>query len=128
MLAVIAMLERGYEQTFEHLCWRQIKAAFQVDQLICVGHDCSDMSGAFELLEEGYQRVFVVPPGRTNKSVEFGPFVIPTWRSGTAYIFGRPGDNLVRYIADADLAVHITTLGIVDMMAVTVAGIVLRGN
>lgn len=123
MITVVAMLEDGYESTMEHLCWRQIRAAFKVNRLICIGHDCQTMTQALCRVSPEDRRVFVVPPGRTPKSVEFDDYSVP---ESVVFIFGKPGNNLVKYIAERDDAVHITTPGPADLMAITVAGMILK--
>lgn len=119
MITLLGMLEREHEPTFEYLCWRQMKGAYDVN-LICVGQDYNTMEEALDATTGS--RVFMIPPGRVD-SIEMSDYTPP--KGDVVYIFGRPGDNLVRYVTEEDTVVHITTPNPADMMAVTVAGIVL---
>jgi hypothetical protein len=113
------MLEKGYESSFEHLTFRQLKSAYQVN-LITVPHD-------FATLQEGLDaavgtKVFMVPPGRVDHSTEFKNWVPP--EGDLVFCFGSPQENLVKYVGD-DIALHITTPKPADMMSVCVAAMVL---
>jgi hypothetical protein len=121
MKTVLAYLEEGYEVTYEHLAFRQLKGAYQCE-LVCIGHDFDTPEEA--LASVTGTKVFLLPPGRSNLSVEMADFVHP--EGDVVYIFGRPSESMVRFIEEGDLAVHITTPGATDMMAVSVAGIVLN--
>jgi hypothetical protein len=120
MITLVSMLEKENDLTFEHLCWRQMKGAYQCN-LISVGYDCDTMEEALDMTVG--TRVFMIPPGRVDHSIDMADYTPPT--GDVVYIFGRPGDNLVSYVREEDTVVHITTPVIVDMMAVTVAGIIL---
>jgi len=120
MITLVGMLERGHDTKFEFMCWKQLKGAWQVE-LKLVGRD-------FETMEEALSsctghRVFLIPPGRT-KSIDFKEYQPPG--GDINYIFGRPGDNLVKYIQEKDTIVSIHTPGESDMMAISVVGIVLN--
>lgn len=121
MQTVLAYLEDGYELTYEHLAFRQLKGAYQCE-LVCIGHDYDTPEEA--LASVTGTKVFLLPPGRSELSVEMSSFTPPA--GDVVYIFGRPGENMVSFIEEGDLAVHITTPGQTDMMAISVAGIVLN--
>jgi len=119
MITVLAVLEKGYESSFEHLAFKQLHGAFQTN-LICIPHD-------YGTLQEGLDaavgtKVFFVIPGRVEHSVEFSDWVPP--EGDLVLCFGSPQENLVKYIGK-DIAVHITTAKPVDMMAVCVATVAL---
>lgn len=120
MITLLAYLEEGYESSFEHLAFRQLKGAYRCG-LVCIGHDYTSPEEALESVKG--TKIFMLPPGRLARSVEFPEFELPP---DPVFIFGRPGETMVRFIGPEDLAVHITTPGKADMMAVTVAGIVLN--
>jgi hypothetical protein len=110
MVTVVGMLEREHPQKFEHLCWKQIRGAFQV-KVILVGFD-------YETMQEALQhtvghRVFFIPPNRTT-SIDFKDFT--PHEGDSVYVFGRPGDNLVKYINPEDTVVSIHTPGSNDLM------------
>ena len=120
MVTILAILELGYESTFEHLAFRQLRGAYHCG-LVCVGHDV-------ETFEEGLDSVtgtlvYMVPPGRVESSTEFADFVLPD--GDVVFCFGSPQDSMVKHVGE-DVALHITTPGDADMMAVTVAGIVME--
>lgn len=120
MIKIITMLEDGYESTFEHLAFRQLKNAYQIS-LICVPHDYLTLGGAL-FAESVGELVFMVPPGRVP-STEFADYMPVT---DVTFVFGSPQENLVSYISD-EIALHITTPNpSVDMMAVCVAAQVLH--
>ena len=119
MITILSMLEKGYESSFEHLSFRQLKGAYRC-KLICIPHD-------YATLQEGLdaaigKKFFMVPPGRVDRSVEFEDAWIPN--EDVVFVFGSPQENLVRYVGDDDV-LHITTEGSSDMMAVCVAAQVL---
>ena len=113
------MLEKGYESSFEHLSFRQLYGAFQV-KLITIPHN-------FPTFQEGLDaavgtKVFMMRPGRSAHSTEFSEWTPP--EGDLVFCFGSPQESLVKQVGD-DIALHITTKGAVDMMAVCVAAIVL---
>ena len=112
------MLESGYESSFEHLAFRQLKGAYMCG-LICVPHDYPTLNEALESVSG--QKVFMLPSGRVN-STEFREF---TPEDDVTFVFGSPQENLVNYVGD-DIALHIPTKGQSDMMAVCVAAQVLH--
>lgn len=121
MITILTMLEGGYETTYEHLAFRQLKNAYEVN-LISIPHD-------YPTFQEGLDvavgtKIFLIVPGRIESSTEFDDFVLPD--GDIVFCFGSPQDNLVKYVGD-DIALHITTPDpAVDMMAVCVAGIVMH--
>ena len=117
MITILTMLEDGYESTYEHLAFRQLKGAFKCN-LACVPHDFPTMQEALNTVEG--TKIFMVPPGRAD-SIEFNEFSLP---DNPVFVFGSPQENLVTYIGD-NTALHITTPGESDMMAVCVAAQVL---
>lgn len=119
MITLCGILEAGYEDGIEHRIWRQLRGAYKVN-LALVPHDYESMEAALRTVRG--HRVFLIPPGRVQ-SVELKAFRPP---EHVVYVFGRPGENLVRYIRDGDSVISIETPGNSDMMAVTVAGIVLN--
>ncbi len=120
MITLIGMLEIGWEENFEHLVWRQLKGAWQVE-LKLVGHHYETMEQALD--SHTGHKIFFIPPGRIE-SIDFNDFQPP--EGDIAYIFGRPGDNLVKYIRENDMVVSIHTPGQTDMMAISVVGIILN--
>lgn len=119
MITVIGMLENGWETNMEHLVWRQLRGAWGF-KLVLVPVDHATMEEALAACSG--DRVFFIPPGRVM-STDFKDFTPP--RGDVVYVFGRPGDNLVRYLEPADTVVSIHTPGEADMMAISVVGIVL---
>ena len=120
MITICGILERHHSPKFEHLCWRQLKGAWQVN-LVLVGHDCKTIEEAIAPYEG--HKVFLIPPGRMP-SIDFEDFTMP--EGDVMFVFGRPGNNMVRYVEAGDTVVSIQTPGTADMMAVSVAGIVLN--
>ena len=121
MITILTMLEAGYESTYEHLAFRQLKGAYRC-KLISVPHDYDTLSEA--LAAASGKRVFMVPPGRVPNSQEFSGY--PLQSIDYVFIFGSPQENLVQFVGDS-LALHITTPDpTVDMMAVCVAAQVLH--
>ena len=114
------MLEVNWKEGFEHLVWRQLKGAWLVN-LKLIGHDYETMEEALE--SHNGPKVFFVPPERTE-SIDFKDYIPP--KGDIAYIFGKPGDNLVKYIREDDMVVSIHTPGKSDMMAISVVGIILN--
>jgi len=96
-----------------------LKGAYQCN-LVCVPHDFATMQEA--LAATAGKKVFLMPPGRVETSVEFADWVMPN--EDIVFVFGSPQDNLVSSLG-ADEALHITTQGTADMMAVCVAGVVM---
>lgn len=120
MITIVSMLEAGYKSTFEHLAFRQLKGAYGCN-LVCIPHDHLTMSEALSRLSG--ERIFMVPPGRVNHSKEFSKHVFSG--GDINFIFGSPQESLISYVGD-HTALHITTPGPVDMMAVCVAALVLN--
>jgi hypothetical protein len=120
MITLLGYLEDGYDCTFEQLAWRQMKAAWDVE-LLLVGHGYDTVQEALDVAQG--HRVFLEPPGRIGRSEEFSDWLSPA--DDLVFIFGRPGESMVSYIREEDTALHITTPRNTDMMAITVAGIVL---
>ena len=87
-----------------------------------VPRDYPDLDAALASFR-GYHRVFVIPPGRIP-SEDLADY-IPLKHGRTLYVFGRPGENLVRYVRPEDDVLSIATPGPTDMMAVSAAGIIL---
>jgi len=119
VVTLLGILERGYESTFEHLAYRQIKGAYQCG-LVCVPHHYATFQEALNLVQG--TKIFLVPPGRVEHSVEFSDFVLP--EGDIVFCFGSPQETMVNFIGE-EIALHITTPGSADMMAVTVAGMVM---
>jgi hypothetical protein len=118
LITLIGKLEKEHPVKFEHTCWKQLMGAWQV-RLKLVGHHYKTMEEALDSYTG--PRAFFIPPGRT-KSMTLADYIPPT---EVAFIFGCPGDNLVKYVQENDTVVSITTPGTSDMMAVSAAGIVL---
>jgi hypothetical protein len=120
MITICGMLEKGWESNMEHLVWRQLKGAFGVN-LILVPFHYKTMEEALKNLKG--KKVFLIPPGRI-KSINFYNYKKPI--GDVNYIFGRPGDNLVRYVTDKDDVVSVHTPNNTDLMAISVVGIILN--
>jgi hypothetical protein len=120
MLTILAVLEKGYESSFEHLAFRQLKAAYGCG-LVCVPKDFPTLGDALE--KTPGKKVFLLPPGRVD-SEEFDDFELPD--GDVVFVFGSPQETLAGYVGD-NVALHITTPGQADMMAVCVAAQVLYG-
>lgn len=118
MITILSMLEKGYESSFEHLAFRQLKGAYQCN-LVCVPHNYSTLSEALDNVKG--TKIFMLPPGRVT-SEEFSNFKLP--EGDVVFVFGSPQENLVKYVNN-DIALHITTKGSSDMMSVCVAAQVL---
>jgi len=112
------MLETGYKSTFEHLTFRQLKGAYYCG-LVCVPHDYPDLQSALDNTEG--EKIFMFRPGKVSDSTEFKDF---TPEGDTVFVLGSPQQDLVTFVGN-DKALHITTAGEADMMAVCVAGIIL---
>ena len=119
MITILTMLEEGYESSFEHLAFRQLRGAYDC-KLICVPHDYLTIGEAIDSTEGTL--VFMVPRGRVLGSTEFEDFRLPM--GDITFVFGSPQENLVGYTGD-HTALHISTKNEVDMMAVCVAAQVL---
>lgn len=122
MITILANLEVGYESSFEHLAFRQLKGTYQC-KLVCVPHDFPTFQEALDSVKG--TKIFMVPPDRVKHSTEFEHFSrysVPG--DNVVFCFGSPQETMVPYIED-EIALHITTPGSADMMAVCVAGIVL---
>lgn len=120
MITILSMLEEGYESSFEHLAFRQLKGAYQCN-LVCVPHNYSTFQEALD--NTAGEKVFMVPPGRVAHSTEFSEYA-PT--GDEVFCFGSPQESMASYISENDTALHITTPEATDIMAVCVAGIVLN--
>ena len=123
MLTLCGMLEAGYDITLEHLIWRQMKGAFGVN-LILARHDFPTIDDAIASLPPD-PRVLLIPPGSLGEleAVELSAYV--PLGEDTVYCFGAPGENLVRFVRPEDTVVTLTTPTPTDLMAVTMAGILL---
>lgn len=120
MITILSMLEAGYQSSFEHLAFKQLKGAFLCN-LLTVPHDFDTLDEALAAAQG--TRVFMMPPGRYPETTEFSDFVMPD--GDVTFIFGSPQENLMRLITEGDVCLHITTPGGSDMMAVCVAAQVL---
>lgn len=120
MITILSMLEDGYESSFEHLAFRQIKGAYQCE-LICVPHHYATFQEALD--NAVGTKIFMLPPERVNHSIEFKDFVLP--EGDAVFCFGSPQESMIDYVTENDIALHITTHDNIDMMAVCVAGIVM---
>ncbi len=105
----------------ELLVWRQLKGAWKVP-LVLIPKDFATMEEALEAYND-HAKVFFIPPGRTDSS-DLRDFVLP--EGDVLFVFGRPEENLVRFISPGDRVVSIFTPGTADMMAISVVGIVLN--
>lgn len=112
------MLEKGYESSFEHLAFRQIKGAYQC-KLVCVPFHYPSFQEALD--NTPGKKVFLLPPNRVAHSTEFSEFILPD--EDVVFCFGSPQESMVNYVKN-NTALHITTPKTSDMMAVCVAGIV----
>lgn len=120
MITILSMLEDGYQSSFEHLAFKQLKGAFKCN-LITVPHDFGSMAEALATVQG--VRAFMVPPGRVAGSSEFSDFILPD--GDVTFIFGSPQQNLTTFIEAGDICLQVTTPGASDMMAVCVAAQVL---
>lgn len=134
MITVIGMWEQGYslEQTFiEDSIWKQTLNAFAVDRFVMVTYpeiyiDKVTSPEQYNTMEEALasskgERVFLSYQ-IVEGVVDMKDFVHPT---DAIYIFGRPGDNLIRYMQPKDHKVHITTLNNTDMLGCSCVAAVL---
>jgi len=125
MITVIGMWEPGYsaEQTFfEDTVWKQVINAYNVDRFVMVAEQDTRIANLsvpeqFNTMEEALasstgNRVFLTFSEIGATSLR--DFIHP---ENAIYIFGRPGDNLQRYITDNDYRVHIVTPSNIDMLA-----------
>jgi len=119
-ITICGVLEDGYESTMEHLIWRQLKGAFGV-KLLLAPKDFPTMRELVHSLKG--RRIFFIPPGRM-KSLDFYTYELPD--GDVNLIFGRPGDNLVKYVRNEDDVVSIHTPNGTDMMAVSTVSIALN--
>lgn len=104
----------------EHLTWKQIEGAFGVE-LLLAPIDFPTMKELIDSLEG--KKVFLIPPGRIE-SHDFAEYKFP--KGDINFIFGRPGNNLVRHVTKEDDVVSVHTPNAVDMMAISTVGIVLN--
>jgi len=114
------MLETGFDNSYELNAFQQLAGAYQIN-LISVDHD-------YRTFQEGLDaavgtKVFMTPPGRIAWSTEFSDWVKP--EGDIVFCFGSPQNSMVPYITESDIALHITTPFRADMMAISVAGIVM---
>ena len=121
MITILSMLEEGYESSFEHLSFRQIKGAYGCG-LVCVPHHYPTMQEALDNTDG--TKIFMVPDGRIAHNVNFNDLVLPD--GDVVFVLGSPQENLVGYIKDTDIAATIYTPFEVDMMAVCIAGIIMH--
>jgi len=119
-ITICGHLEDGYESSMEHLVWRQLKGAFGV-KLLLAPKDYPTLEELIDSLKD--KKVFLIPPGRVE-SQDFKDYKFP--EGDINFIFGKPGDNLVRYVKEGDDVVSIYTPNNVDMMAVSAVGIILN--
>ena len=120
MVTICGILEDGYESTMEHLMWRQLKGAYGVN-LVLVPFHYPTMEEALDSLKG--DKVFLIPPERVE-SQNFKDYNFP--KEDVNYIFGKPGNNLVKYLKEEDDVVSLHTPNNVDLMAVCMVGIVLN--
>jgi len=114
------MLEKGYESSFEHLAFRQLKGAYDC-KLVCVPHNYDTMQEALDA-QTGLL-VFMVPVGRVDNSQNFDDWTMP--EGDVVFVFGSPQENLTSFIHEST-ALHVATPAPIDMMAVCVAAQVLH--
>jgi len=119
MITILSMLEEGYESSFEHLAFRQIKGAYGC-KLICVPHHYTTMQEALDAAIG--TKIFMLPPGRVDHSVEFKDLVLP--EGDVVFVLGSPTENLISYVGD-NASTHISTIDGIDLMAVCIAGIIM---
>lgn len=134
MITVIGMWEQGYtlEQTFiEDTVWKQTLCAFAVDRFVMVDYpevhiDNVTSPEQFPTMEDALassegERVFL--SYQTVEGIlDMKNFVHPI---DAIYIFGRPGDNLTRYMREKDHKVHIATPNNTDMLGCSCVAAVL---
>jgi hypothetical protein len=120
-IRVCGALEIGYAGDMEHLVWRQLKGAYGVE-LVLAPRDYPTMQDLIDNLTG--KKIFLIPPGRME-SKDLDTYELPDDEE-INFIFGRPGDNLVKYVKEEDDVVSIHTPNDVDMMAISTAGIVLN--
>ena len=120
MITICAVLETGYQSSFEHLAFRQLKGAYGC-RLVCVPHDFLTLQEALDSLN--MKKVFMLPRGRVDSS-DFDEWKMPA--EDVAFILGSPQETLVSFVGD-NTALHIATpIPGPDLMAVCVAGIILH--
>ncbi len=105
----------------ELLVWRQLKGAWDVP-LVLIPKDFATMQEALEAYND-HNKVFFIPPGRIG-STDLRDFTLP--EGDVLLVFGRPQENLVRYVKEGDRVVSIHTPGTADKMAISVVGIALN--
>ena len=121
MITICVVLEEGYESTFEHLAFRQLKGAYGCN-LVAVPHNFPTLQEALDSLD--MPKVFMLPPGRVE-STPYRDYVMP--EGDVAFILGSPQETLVGYVGD-NQALHIDTPHPVDMMSISIAGVILYGH
>ncbi len=121
MITLLTMLEDGYSSSFEHLAFRQLKGAYGIN-LISIPHDYATMQEGLDVAIG--TKVFMCPPGRVGHSTEMKDSTLPT--GDVVFILGSPQNDLHSYITESEIVYHITTPQPVDIMAISVAGIVLN--
>ena len=123
-VAICGMLEVGWDaanSSFEFLCWRQLKGAWQVEMAL-VPRDFLEMEEALDHFK-GYHRIFLIRSPNPFAAVWLQDLKLP--EGPVVYVFGRPGENLVRYVRPNEDTVASINTANTDMMAVSAAGIVL---
>lgn len=133
MITVIGMWEPGYtdEQSyFENTVWNQTISCFAVDRYIMV---CGEETGLkavskpeqYDTMDEALsttkgKRIFLTFPIKGAKDMK--TFKHP---KNAVYIFGKPSDNLLKYVRKQDIKLHIFTPNNVDMLACSCVAAVL---
>ena len=120
MITILTMLETGFDNSYEHNTFQQLKGAWG-SKLISIPHD-------YDTFQEGLDaavgtKVFMMRPGRYAGSTKFEEWSKPD--GDLVFCFGSPVESLISFIKEGDTALHITTPFDADMMAVCVAGIVM---
>jgi len=121
MITILSMLEKGYESSFEHLTFRQLQGAYKC-KLICIPHDYPTLQEGLDAAEG--TKIFMLPPGRVDRSTDFNLWNPPSRFDDYVFVFGSPQESLISYVGD-DIVLHINTEGSSDMMSVCVAAQVL---
>ena len=121
MITILTMLEEGYDidSTFEHNAFQQLKGAYAC-KLISIPHDYATMQEGLDAAVG--TKVFMMRPGRVAHSTEFKDWTPPD--EDLVFVFGSPTESLSSFVGD-EIALHITTPFDADMMAISVAGIVM---
>jgi hypothetical protein len=117
-VTLVGWLEVGYPDSMEAMIWRQLRGAYGCKLHLFGPDDALSV-------DEFSNRVFLIPPksllpGQGVPLTEYG------FHTPVTYVFGRPGENLQRFVTPEDSVVYIQTPNETDLMAVTAAGIVLN--